>query len=113
MSKYKKLSHVIYKCDYPIVWVPKYRLRILRGNIKELMDQDILLAGDGTKLRAQNSKKNNYNQKKIDRHLAYIENKLAEYCKALETADGDNKKIIETKIDKQNKHKAQYKAIEK
>ncbi|NOQ91247.1 MAG: IS1182 family transposase [Flavobacteriaceae bacterium] len=73
----------------------------------------ILLAGDGTKLRAQNSKKNNYNQKKIDRHLAYIENKLAEYCKALETADGDNKKVIETKIDKQNKHKAQYKAIEK
>ena len=49
----------------------------------------ILIAGDGTKLRAQNSKKNNYNQKKIDRHLAYIENKLAEYCKALETADED------------------------
>ena len=36
----------------------------------------ILLAGDGTKLRAQNSKKNNYNQKKIDRHLAYIDSKL-------------------------------------
>ena len=29
-----------------------------------------LLAGDSTKLRAQNSKKNNFNQKKIDRHLA-------------------------------------------
>lgn len=38
-----------------------------------------LLAGDGTKLRAQNSKKNNYNQKKIERHLAYIEAKLEEY----------------------------------
>jgi transposase len=73
----------------------------------------ILLAGDGTKLRAQNSKKNNYNQKKIDRHLAYIENKLAEYCKALETADRDTKKKIETKIAKQNKHKSQYKALEK
>ncbi|MGQ8338446.1 transposase, partial [Sunxiuqinia sp. A32] len=42
-----------------------------------------LLAGDSTKLRAQNSKKNNYNQKKIDRHLEYIENKLSEYEKAL------------------------------
>ena len=28
----------------------------------------ILLAGDGTKIRAQNSKKNNYNQKIIERH---------------------------------------------
>ncbi len=81
----------------------------------------ILLAGDGTKLRAQNSKKNNYNQKKIDRHLAYIETKLTQYCKALETADGDictdgsgsKKKVIETKIAKQNKHKNHYKAIEK
>ena len=42
-----------------------------------------LLAGDSTKLRAQNSKKNNYNQKKIDRQLEYIENKLSEYEKAL------------------------------
>jgi len=72
----------------------------------------ILLAGDGTKLRAQNSKKNNYNQKKIDRHIAYIETKLAEYCKALETADGDKKEEIEKKIKKQNKHKSQYEAIE-
>lgn len=41
MSKYKKLSHVIYKCDYHIVWVPKYRLRILKGLIKELVEKDI------------------------------------------------------------------------
>ena len=41
MSKYKKLSHVIYKCDYHIVWVPKYRLRILKGVIKDLVDSDI------------------------------------------------------------------------
>ena len=32
----------------------------------------LLLAGDGTKLRTQNSKKNNYNQKKIDKYVAYI-----------------------------------------
>lgn len=41
MSKYKKLSHVIYKCDYHIVWVPKYRYRILTGMIKELVESDI------------------------------------------------------------------------
>jgi len=41
MSKYKKLSHVIYKCDYHIVWVPKYRYRIQSGVIKELIETDI------------------------------------------------------------------------
>ncbi len=41
MGKYKKLSHVVYKCDYHIVWVPKYRFRILRGAIKELVEEDI------------------------------------------------------------------------
>lgn len=95
---------------------PKAIKKVFRATVNIAKNLDliggILLAGDGTKLRAQNSKKNNYNQKKIDRHLAYIENKLAEYCKALETADHDKKKIIESKITKQNKHKAQYKAIE-
>ena len=41
MSKYKKLSHVIYKCDYHIVWVPKYRFRILKGALKRLVEEDI------------------------------------------------------------------------
>ncbi len=41
MSKYRKLSHVVYKCDYHIVWVPKYRFRILTGEIKALLEEDI------------------------------------------------------------------------
>lgn len=74
-----------------------------------------LIAGDSTKLRAQNSKKNNFNQKKIDRHLEYIENKLAEYNQALAQNDGDNQKkeIIEEQITKQNQRKKNYQAIEK
>jgi putative transposase len=43
MSKYKKLSHVVYKCDYHIVWVPKYRFRILKDAVKDLVDKDIRL----------------------------------------------------------------------
>lgn len=46
MSKYKKQSHVIYKCDYHIVWVPKYRFRILKGAIKELVDKDLRMLCD-------------------------------------------------------------------
>lgn len=71
-----------------------------------------LIAGDSTKLRAQNSKKNNFNQKKIDRHLEYIENKLAEYNKALAENDGDEKEKIKKEIKKQELRKEGYKQIE-
>jgi len=71
-----------------------------------------LIAGDSTKFRAQNSKKNNYNQKKIDRHLAYIENKLDEYNKALQEADQENKKAIEEQIQKQLHRKEKYEQLE-
>ena len=54
-----------------------------------------LIAGDSTKLRAQNSKKNNFNEKKIIQHMEYIDKKLDEYTTALATADEDNKKIIQ------------------
>ena len=70
-----------------------------------------LIAGDSTKLRAQNSKKNNFNQKKIGRHLEYIDNKLAEYEKALTENDGD-KDEINNEIDKQNGRKKGYKKLE-
>ncbi|NOR75234.1 MAG: transposase, partial [Draconibacterium sp.] len=52
-------------------------------------------------------------QKKIDRHLAYIENKLTEYEKVLAESDGDKKQVIEDEIKKQNKRKKQYHNLEK
>ncbi|MEO6452525.1 MAG: IS1182 family transposase [Ginsengibacter sp.] len=67
-----------------------------------------LIAGDSTKLRAQNSKKKNFNENKIERHLTYIENKLEEYNNLLEQADDENKKIIKAEIEKQNTRKDFY-----
>ena len=67
-----------------------------------------LIAGDSTKLRAQNSKKNNFNEKKIIQHIEYIDKKLDEYTTALAAADDDNKKIIQQEIDKQNSRKDKY-----
>jgi len=73
-----------------------------------------LLAGDSTKLRAQNSKKNNFNPKKIERHLLYIDNKLSEYNTALANADGDeNKKVIQEHINTQNQRKDFYNDLTK
>ncbi len=67
-----------------------------------------LIAGDSTKLRAQNSKKNNFNESKIVQHLEYIEKRLDDYNQALSEADDENKKIIEEQIEKQNKRKGKY-----
>ena len=33
MSRFRKLSQTIWHCQYHIVWVPKYRYRILSGKI--------------------------------------------------------------------------------
>jgi putative transposase len=43
MGKYRKLTHVVYKCDYHIVFVPKYRFRILTGEIKQFVEESIRL----------------------------------------------------------------------
>lgn len=72
-----------------------------------------LIAGDSTKLRAQNSKKNNFNERKIERHLVYIDDKLKAYNTALAAADEDNKKIIEKEIEKHNGRKAFYNDLSK
>lgn len=74
-----------------------------------------LIAGDSTKLRAQNSKKNNYNKKKIQRHLDYIDNKLEEHSQELARADGDRKKTeeIEEQIKGRKHQQAKYRAIQK
>src|SRR5215204_2968995 len=72
-----------------------------------------LIAGDSTKLRAQNSKKNNFNENKIVQHLQYIEKRLDEYNHALQEADEENKKIIEEQIQKHNSRKDKYNTLSK
>jgi transcriptional regulator PpsR len=46
-----------------------------------------MVAVDGTKFRADNSKKNNFNIKKIDRHKKYIDEKIEEYMNCLDEND--------------------------
>jgi len=41
MAKWKKLSHVVYQCSYHIVWCPKYRYRILKGQVGEFVEDKI------------------------------------------------------------------------
>ncbi len=41
MCKWKKISHVIYQCSYHIVWCPRYKFRILKGNIAKDVESTI------------------------------------------------------------------------
>jgi len=51
---------------------PKAIKKVFRATVQLAKNMNliggILIAGDGTKLRAQNSKKNNYNERKIAKH---------------------------------------------
>ena len=41
MVKYRKLSHTVYHCNFHIVFVPKYRFRVLEGKIQEFVEKKI------------------------------------------------------------------------
>lgn len=53
---------------------------------QDLFDQETV-AIDGAKFRAQNSKKNNYNEKKVKQHLDYINEQTDQYLEAFDQVD--------------------------
>ena len=75
-----------------------------------------LLAVDGSKLRAVNSKKNNFNPKKIERHLNYIDEKIDKYLKQLDEQDKRENKEKHIKVQKcledLENRKQKYQALE-
>ncbi len=86
-----------------------------------MKQQDLIgsavVAIDGTKLRAVNSRKNNYSQKKIDRHLSYIQEKVDQYLHELDEQDKQeggqeafaiNKSRIAGELKNLQKRKAKY-----
>ena len=86
-----------------------------------LKDNDLVsgatVAIDGTKMRAHNSKKNNYNTKKIQRHLDYIEEQSRAYLKELEENDEGESPIklhnIAQKIERLKRNKISYELLSK
>ena len=34
MSRFRKIAHVLWHCQYHLVWVPKYRYKIMEGEMK-------------------------------------------------------------------------------
>jgi transposase len=64
----------------------------------ENMFSNELVGVDGTKLRAQNSRKNNFTETRLQNHITYIENKAATYIKELNDCDiAEDKQASELK----------------
>ena len=59
------------------------------------------IAVDGSKFKAVNSKKNNYNQKKIDKHRGFIEDKTAKYLQELDELDKQESNSDELTVKKE------------
>lgn len=73
------------------------------------------IAIDSFKVRAQNALKNNFNDKKIERHLEYIDARITEFQKAMDQSDiEENKKAeLAAKIEIQKTRKSKYQSIAK
>lgn len=72
------------------------------------------IAIDSFKIRAQNSLKNNFNQKKIDRHIDYINNKIEEYETQLNQAENiESIAEIQDKIKQKKEQKIKYQQVER
>ena len=63
------------------------------------------IAIDSFKIRAQNSLKNNFNQAKIDRHMEYVDTKIDEFEKQLDTQEMDHSQIKEVEQKNRNPEK--------
>jgi len=68
------------------------------------------IAIDSFKMRAQNSLKNNFNERKVKQHIKYIDNKIAEYEKEL---DDEFNQETKDKLDNNKKKKSNYQNLGK
>lgn len=82
-----------------------------------LQDMELIegqtIAIDSFKVRAQNNFRKNYNQKKIDRHIDYIDTKIEQYEQELEEADAGEKEQLRVKITMQRQRRQKYEALER
>jgi transposase len=99
---------------------PKAIKQLFKLFVSFLKDADLItgqiIAIDGTKSRAHNGKKSNFNQKKIDKHKEYIDIKSQEYLEQLEQNDVKENPVIikniQQKIARLKQNKIKYGLLE-
>ena len=46
MSRFRKLTHSLWHCQYHLVWVPKYRYKVLTGQVRAEVEHSIRVYTD-------------------------------------------------------------------
>lgn len=70
------------------------------------------VAIDSFKIRGNNSLKNNFNEKKLNQHLEYIENQIKDYESQLDQADKqEDKEQIKTKLKERKEKHRKYQQV--
>ena len=86
--------------------------RFLKG--EGLFSADTV-AIDSVKIAAQNSKKNNYNSKKVQQHLSYLDQQVDHYLETLQQVDQSEEETmleIAEKLDQLSQRQKKYKELE-
>ncbi len=93
---------------------PKSFKEVFRYFVAMLKDWKLIdgktIGVDSFKMRAQNSLKNNFNEKKVKRHIDYIDKKIAEYEQVL---DQEYDKTIKDKLAYNHQKKENYQNIQR
>jgi len=93
---------------------PKAFKAVFRYFVAMLKDWKLIdgktIAIDSFKIRAQNSLKNNFNQTKVKRHIAYIDKKIAQYEQVL---DQEFDESIKNKLVYNHQKKENYQNIQR
>ena len=103
-----------FRSEHPEVFRNTFRYFVSALNKKGFLGRKVV-AIDGSKFRAVNSKKNNFNQKKINRQLAYIDEKIGHYIQELDEGDLNEAEAskVEQKLSNHRKQKRKFKRLEK
>jgi len=71
------------------------------------------VAIDSFKIRGNNSLKNNFNEKKLKRHLEYIDAQISEYERMLDACDMEQEKEeLKKKIEERKQKQSKYKQVQ-
>src|SRR4030043_2393688 len=107
--KYRTIAD--FRKDHPKAFREVFRRFVCLLKEWKLIDGDTV-AIDSFKIRGNNSLKNNFNEKKLRQHLAYIDAQISEYEALLDASDKEeDKKEIEAKLDERKEKQAKYTKI--
>lgn len=98
-----------FRQDNPVAFKKVFRYFVAMLKQWRLIDGETI-AIDSFKIRAQNSLKNNFNERKVKRHIDYIDQRIAEYENDL---DKEFDQDISKKLEYNHKKKEKYQNIQK